>query len=141
MYTPAAGEQERGACQLNIDKRTDYTENECQTYFGDKVADKTLRGSSESTLVLERWSCDHGPQDNRLQKGPLAEKGQRSCAKAMGLSHKARPASLVTSMTYAGCECKCCFRVACSHRNGAIHALCRWAAEPTSPSSSTCEVT
>ena len=58
-------------------------------------ANEQKRGSVDTYLWKEEYQCDHGPEDDRVQAGPLPEKKQRTSKKASGLNLKVRSRSSV----------------------------------------------
>ena len=60
--------------------------------FNGKPAEGQKRGNVETYLWKEDYQCDHGPEDDRAQAGPLPAKQQRISRKAQGLNLKVRRA-------------------------------------------------
>lgn len=86
-----AGEEARGACRFLRDKKVDDRTGELATWaFNGQPGVGQKRGNVDTYLWKEEYQCDHGPEDDRVQAGPLPAKKQRTSKKASGLSLKVR---------------------------------------------------
>ncbi len=84
------GESRRGTCKLPVDRSVDQRDDVSKFCFGSRPSGGLKRGNAQTVLLKRYYQCDHGPADDRLRPGALAEKKQRLSMKQCGLNHKVR---------------------------------------------------